>query len=66
MLPVCPKPNCDNTSFKAVKANIKDVNFQYLFICCDQCGTIVGTTEQNYTPEVVQRLANKLKLGPLG
>ena len=62
----CPNQECKSVDgFQAVKANISNLDFPYLFIQCVSCGTVVGTTEANYTPEVLQQLATKLKVGPL-
>lgn len=62
----CPNQSCKSEDdFEAVRAKISDLEFPYLFIQCSNCSTVVGTTEAHYTSEVVQSLANKLKLGQL-
>lgn len=62
----CPNPSCKAVDdFEAVQANIPNLNFRYLFIQCVSCETVVGVTEARYTPQVVQELASKLKLGKL-
>lgn len=62
----CPNHSCQAINeFEAVKANITNLRFPYLFIQCSRCETVVGVIEANYTPEILQSLAQKLDIGPL-
>lgn len=61
----CPNPECKGHSFEAVEANIKGVDFPYIFIQCSSCGTVVGTQEAHYVGEILKEMADKLGIGPL-
>jgi hypothetical protein len=61
----CPKNGCGGTRFEAVPAQITGTHFPYMFIQCSSCGTVVGTSEAHYVPQLMQELAKSLNVPPL-
>jgi len=62
----CPNQQCQSENgFEMVSAKIAKTNFSYNLIQCIECETVIGVVDGQYAPEVVQSLANKLKLGQL-
>lgn len=56
----CSKCGC--TSFEMVSAKIKGSAFNFYFIQCSSCGTVVGITEYYNIGERLNKLAKKLNI----
>jgi hypothetical protein len=57
----CPK--CEGFNFEMVeKDNIKNSQFKIMFIQCQSCNTVVGTTDYYNTGILVKELAKKLRI----
>ncbi len=56
----CPK--CPGTAFEAVEATITRCSMPKTFIQCTRCGCVVGVIDSFNVPELINTLANGLKI----
>lgn len=56
---------CEGTTFEIVPARLKKANYQYYFVQCASCGTVVSATEGYYVPTLLAEIAKKLGIEKL-
>ncbi len=56
----CPK--CESTRFEMVEKEVANARFKMMFIQCSSCGTVVGVTDYENTPNMLHRLASALRI----
>ncbi len=65
-------PTCSNTSFEVVQHTPKNSNFTlsmpknsnstFLFVQCDECGSVVGVLENNDVAGLLDKLLKKIDM----
>ena len=55
-------PHCQKSGFEAVPEEPKGSNFKIIFIRCQSCKTVVGTTDYYNTGSLIHILAKKLNI----
>lgn len=59
---VCPKNNCNNTTFELVVEQPKNSTFKINVLRCNMCGAVVGITDYYDVSDMVLRIAQHLKV----
>lgn len=59
---VCPKPECNSTSFELAEEEPRDSRYKLLFVRCSRCGAVVGTMDYYNIGHLLHKFAKELNI----